>query len=95
MVQGLCDFISFEEWFIKKLIKEKKRRITLIKSLWNTLTVNERKDLFLYINDGFLLQYSSAIVINSYELLYKIVKEHIENSFEKIEEWKRYNRFII
>lgn len=95
MIQRLCDFKAFEEWFIKKLINEKERRISVIKSLWNILTENERKSLIIHINDSFLMKYSSLIIIKKYELLFKIVKEHIENSFEKIEVWKRHNGYII
>ena len=87
MVYSLRDLSSFEEWFFRKLSKEKNRRINYIKNTWDNLNQKKRKDLIEFINDSFLLQFISLIIEKSYDELYIVIKDHIENSFEIIETW--------
>ncbi|MFW9950029.1 MAG: hypothetical protein ACFFKA_07880 [Candidatus Thorarchaeota archaeon] len=89
MLEDIFDFNSFEHWFLRKLIEEKERRLFLIKNLWNNLNSYQRKKLIEYINDDFLLHFVSLIIKTDYNNLYLVVRDHIENSFEKIEEWEK------
>lgn len=88
MLDLFRNIISFEEWFIKKLIEEKSRRIDYIKTIWDNLTQKQRENLLKYINKDFLLRFMAHITIKNYDELYIVIKDHIENSFEIIEKWE-------
>ena len=89
MVYSFRDLFSFEEWFTQKLIEEKSRRINYIKRVWDELTPKNRENLLKHINNNFLLPFIIHIIIKNYDELYFVIKECIESSFEKIEEWKK------
>jgi len=95
MLDLFRNIISFEDWFIKKLIEEKNRRIDYIKTIWDNLTQKQRENLLKYINKDFLLRFMAHITIKNYDELYIVIKDHIENSFEIIEKWEKINHNLI
>jgi hypothetical protein len=95
MLDLFRNIISFEDWFIKKLIEEKNRRIDYIKTIWDNLTQKQRENLLKYINKDFLLLFMAHITIKNYDELYIVIKDHIENSFEIIEKWEKINHNLI
>ena len=91
MVHLFRNLISFEEWFINKLIEEKNRRIKYIKKIWDNLTAKKRENLLQYINNVFLLRFITHITKKNYDELFSVIKDHIENSFEIIQIWEKDN----
>lgn len=89
MLNLLRNIISFEDWFINKLVEEKKRRIEYIKKIWDTITPKQRVNLLKYINNDFLLRFMIQIIKKKYDDLYFVIKDHIENSYEIIEKWEK------
>lgn len=89
MVYSLRDLKSFEEWFYSKLIEEKNRRIIYIKNLWNNLDPKKRDNLVNFIDNNFLLRFRPLIMVKSYDELYLVIKDHLENSFEIIKRWQK------
>jgi len=89
MGYSFTNLISFEEWFINKLIEEKNRRINYIKKIWDNLIPKQRENLLKFINNTFLLRFITHITRKNYDELYTVIKDHIENSFEIIEKWEK------
>jgi hypothetical protein len=89
MVYSLRDLSSFEEWFFAKLVEEKNRRIKFIKNIWDNLDQKRRTYLIEFINDSFLERFTPFIIGKSYDELYIVIKDRIENSFEIIETWEK------
>ena len=89
MVFLLGDLKSFEEWFYTKLIEEKNRRLIYIKNLWNNLDPNKRNNLVNFIDNNFLLRFRNSIMQKSYNELYLVIRDHLENSFEIIKRWEK------
>lgn len=89
MVFLLGDLKSFEEWFYTKLIEEKNRRIIYIKNLWNNLEPIKRNNLVNFIDNNFLLRFRNSIMQKSYNELYLVIRDHLENSFEIIKRWEK------
>jgi len=89
MVFLLGDLKSFEEWFYTKLIEEKNRRIIYIKNLWNNLDPNKRNNLVNFIDNNFLLRFRNSIMQKSYNELYLVIRDHLDNSFEIIKRWEK------
>jgi len=91
MVYTFKDLMSFEDWFIQKLIEEKNRRINYIRKIWDSLKPKDRVHLLNYINNDFLSQFLINIIIKNYDELFIVIQERIENSFEIIKEWEKKN----
>lgn len=89
MVFLLGDLKSFEEWFYSKLIEEKNRRLIYIKNLWNNLDPKKRDNLVNFIDNNFLLRFRSSILLKSYNELYLVIRDELENSFEIIKRWEK------
>ncbi|MBY9015658.1 MAG: hypothetical protein KGD68_08215 [Candidatus Lokiarchaeota archaeon] len=89
MVYSLRDLSTFDEWFFRKLIEEKNRRINYIRNTWDNLDKKKREKLIEFINDSFLVRFTPFIIEKSYDELYIVIKDRIENSFEIIENWDK------
>ncbi len=91
MVFSLTDLDLFEEWFYRKLMKEKERRIEYVTNVWNKLVPDQRANLIFFTENKFLVRFCDFIISKSFNALFTIVRENLVNSYELIEEWENVN----
>lgn len=77
----------FQNWFWNKLVNEKNRRIEYIKSIWDSLSLEEKEDMIKFVGNDSLCCYKNYFINKQYENLYSIFKDQFELSYELIYEW--------